>query len=443
MHKIQTSSLGPKACALASPPSLQGLGMRMPVLVAGLLILVSIGRVQELFPALIPLRLGLVALVLNALVLLASLDLKDLAFKMRILPQAKLLLMILGLALFTVPFSVWPGASWKFIFDIYFPNVFAFFVFLLAMKDERDIRGIALVGLFSAFLLSVLGLLGYAGGRLQVSSTYDPNDIAFIMNCFIPLAFYLSRTGGKMFMACCYLLIWMMIVVVISTASRGGFLALVFIFVVILLKERRNKLKILVLSVFVGFIALSFAGPEYWQRMGTIVDESDYNYQAGAGRIEIWKRGLGMIIDNPLIGAGIGQYHVAEGLLHEGQSGWKWSTAHNSYLQIGVELALPGLIAYLIMLAKSIVVARKLQLTSGPFGSVPFLLATASGLEVGFYGYCVSSIFLSQAYSSVLLYFLALIIALYAVSLRMQAPEDQDLVADKTRPKLLLRKPYA
>ncbi|MDZ4165685.1 MAG: O-antigen ligase family protein, partial [Smithellaceae bacterium] len=357
----------------------------------------------------------------------------------------KLVLIILVLAVFTLPFSVWPAESLNFILNTFVRIVFVFFVFLHVMKDERDIKGVVWAGLLAVFLLGAMGLLGYAGGRLQVSSTYDANDLAFVTVCFIPLAYYLSKTGDKLNRIVCYMLLGLMIVVVISTASRGGFISLASVFAVILLKERRNKLKILFLSAFIGFLAMSFAGPDYWQRMGTIFDENDYNYEAGAGRIELWKRGLGMIIDNPLIGAGIGQYNVAEGLLHQGQSGWKWSTAHNSYLQIGVELALPGLIVYLLMLAKSIVVARKLQITSGPFGSTPFLLATASGIEVGFYGYCVSSIFLSQAYSPVLFYFLALITALYAVSLtlRMQTPEDQELIADKTRPKLSLRKPYA
>ena len=444
-HNITTQA-APRVSQLsapAAPYTRQSPGVRMPVLAAGLLILVFVGRVQELFPVLAPLRLGLVALVVNALVLLATLDLTDFRFKMRILPQPRLLFVILVLALLTVPFSVWPGGSWGFISNSYLKNIFAFFVLLLVMKDERDIRGIVFAGLLSVFLIGTLGMLGHAGGRLQISSTYDPNDIAYLMNCFIPLAFYLSRSGGKIRMACCYLMMALMIVVVISTASRGGFVGLASIFVIILLKERQKKLKILVLSIFVVFTALSFAGPEYWQRMGTIVDESDYNYQAGGGRIELWKRGLGMIIDNPLIGAGMGQYQVAEGLLHKGQGGWKWSTAHNSYLQIGVELGLPGLIVYLMMLAKSIVVARKLQITPSPFDGSPFLQSTVSGLEVGFYGYCISSIFLSQAYSSVLFYFLALITALCALSLRMQAPEDHELVAGKSRPKLSLRKPYA
>jgi len=405
--------------------------MRMPLLAAGLLILVYIGRVQELFPVLIPLRLGLIALVLNALILLFTQDLRDLGFKMRILPHSKLVLVILGLAVFTVPFSVWPGNSLEFILESLIRSIFAFFVLLHVMKAEQDIKWIVWAGLFSAFLLASTGLFGHTGGRLQASSTYDPNDLAYIMNCFIPFAYYLSKTGGKLNRIACYILLGLMIVVVISTASRGGFIGLAFVFAIILFKDKQHKLKILVLSAFVGLIAVSSAGPEYWHRMGTIFDESDYNYEAGTGRIELWKRGIGMIIDNPLIGAGIGQYRVAEGLQHQGKSGWKWSTAHNSYLQIGVDLALPGLIVYLMMLAKSIVVARKLQLTSGPFGSTPFLLATASGLEVGFYGYCVCSIFLSQAYSSVLFYFLALITALYAVSLRMQAPVDQEPATKK------------
>jgi O-antigen ligase len=415
----------------------------MPVLAAGLLVLVSIGRVQELFPALVPLRLGLVALVLNALVLLATLDLRELGFKVRILPQSKHVLAILIMALFTVPFSVWPGGSLGFILNSFVRSVFAFFVLLHVMKDERDIKGVVWAGLLAVFLLGAIGMIGHAVGRLQVSSSYDANDLAYVMVCFIPLSYYLSKTGGRLRRLCCYALVGMLIVVVIGTASRGGFIGLAFILIFILLKERRNKLKLFVLSAFIGLLAMSFAGPDYWQRMETIFDESDYNYEAGAGRIELWKRGVGMMVDNPLIGAGMGQYQVAEGLLHQGQSGWKWSTAHNSYLQIGVELALPGLIVYLLMIVKSIVVVRKLQISPGPFDSTPFLAATASGLEVGAYGYCVCSIFLSQAYSPILFYFLALVTALYAVSLKMQAPKDQESVVVKSRSNAHLRRPHA
>lgn len=421
MHR---TSLSPRVAPQGEPGSATlraGSGLSLPVLVAGLLVMVLIGRFQELFPFLVPLRLGLVAMVLNALVLVSTLDLRGLGFKMRVLPQPKLVLVILGLAVVTVPFSVWPGGSLEFLTNTFMRGVFFFFVLLHVMRDERDIRGIVWAGLISVFLLGLLGVLGHAGGRMQISTTYDPNDLAYIMNCFIPLAFYVSRSGGKLLKICCFVLMGLMIVAVISTASRGGFIALACVLLVILLKERRHKLKTFVFAAFVGIVATSFAGPEYWARMETIFDENDYNYHAGGGRIELWKRGVGLMVDNPLIGAGIGQYNVAEGLLHEGERGWKWSSAHNSYTQIGVELGFPGLMAFMLLLAKSVFVSRKLQVSPGPFDASPFLAATASGLEVGLYGYCVSSIFLSQAYSSVLLYFLALVTALYAVSLKMHA----------------------
>ncbi len=105
-----------------------------------------------------------------------------------------------------------------------------------------------------------------------------------------------------------------------------------------------------------------------------------------------------------------------------GRKAGRWNTAHNSFLQIGVELGVAGLIIFLSMLARTIRDLRRVQFLymGSPDSPEPYL---ASMLEVSLYGFVVGGFFLSQAYSP-LLY---LIIGLSVVLGRMAAMEQPGL----------------
>ena len=72
--------------------------------------------------------------------------------------------------------------------------------------------------------------------------------------------------------------------------------------------------------------------------------------------MEVWKRGVGYMLRRPVLGVGADNFYVAEGTLSErGRQqqfgrGFKWSAAHNSFVQIGAELGIPGLVAFIAML---------------------------------------------------------------------------------------------
>src|SRR4029077_16062919 len=105
--------------------------------------------------------------------------------------------------------------------------------------------------------------------------------------------------------------------------------------------------RVLVTAV-VAAIVVGTASSQYWEQMGTIVSDTDYNRTEESGRMQIWARGLGYMLENPLFGVGPNNFQTAEGTLSpyaERQQfgvGVRWNAAHNSYIQVGAELGVVG-----------------------------------------------------------------------------------------------------
>src|SRR3989440_588308 len=147
-----------------------------------------------------------------------------------------------------------------------------------------------------------------------------------------------------------------------KTGSRGGFLGLVTVGGYLLLRLRGVSTLQRVATVALLAILLStLASDKYFERMGTMLHLSqDYNWcgKSETGRLAIWRRGLGYMIDHPFLGVGAAAFPVAEGTLApEAQEqrrygrGFKWSAAHNSFVQIGAELGVGGLVLFVALLA--------------------------------------------------------------------------------------------
>jgi O-antigen ligase len=165
----------------------------------------------------------------------------------------------------------------------------------------------------------------------------------------------------------------------------------------------------------VAVVLLATASDQYWQQMGTIASDADYNQTAEAGRLQIWRRGIGYMMDNPVLGLGPGNFQTAEGTLSplaERQQygvGVRWNAPHNSFVQIGAELGFPGLALYIAVIASAFYALRR----AGDLS--PALTASLLGFVVG-------SFFLSLAYSEMLYTLVALAVGLRKVSAAHAAP---------------------
>ena len=133
------------------------------------------------------------------------------------------------------------------------------------------------------------------------------------------------------------------------TVSRGGWMAAAAATSLILIRQRwfvRGAVPISVLAV--GLVIWRSSPQSLLDALG-----HDGVIQGWDGRVEIWSRALYAIRDFPLTGAGIGTFEPIADALYPFfllGPGSGLGHAHNLFLQVAVDLGLPGLVAYLAIL---------------------------------------------------------------------------------------------
>lgn len=273
---------------------------------------------------------------------------------------------ILVLATLSVPLSAQTRVSFDFLSKNFVKTIVLVIVLACSIRDRADVdrllRALVLGGAGYIIVSLVradpsMGRLGGNGGQ----GSYDPNDLGLLTVSTLPICVYFVRRGAPwMDRLVAVVTAALLLIGTVRTGSRGGFLALLTISVYCLvgLSAVRGRTRLLTFAVATALM-LAFGGNEYWERIGTLAAPTqDYNWsgQAESGRVEIWKRGLGYMASNPLLGVGVNAFFVAEGTSEEAvrrrqeHIGFKWSAAHNSYIQIGAELGVLGLIAFLRLL---------------------------------------------------------------------------------------------
>jgi len=366
---------------------------------------VIIGRVPDGFPSL---HLAFIAAGITGVLALLGSN-RGLGSLFR-LPEARALLGLFGLAIVTIPFSFWPGQSVIFVTQVYVILVFLFFVIVHRVRSALAVQTV-FSGVLAAMALLEIGIILWgAGERQYVSGTYDSNDIAFVMVCGFPLGimWFLRGRGPARYIA--GIISALAVITVLRTGSRGGLVSLCVVMALLLVRASSRERTGAAVAVLACVLILGALGSkEYWGRMETIWGGGERPTTASAeydasgvwgARWPVWQAALRLMLEHPVIGVGPGVFEVAEGLSHEGAG--KWSTAHNAFLQIGVELGIPGLALFVFLIYRAVrnchIVMRLAR--REPELSVEAWLARS--VELALYGFIVAAFSLSQAYSSIL-----------------------------------------
>jgi O-antigen ligase len=343
--------------------------------------------------------------------------------------------LILGLLVWvalSVPGALWQGGAFEVLTDDFIKTVVMFLVIAGSIRGPRDVERLAFVYFIGAAVFAVIVMIRFdpgKDGRLAGLYYYDANDFATWVVSALPLALYFIFGQRRLWwrIAAC-LAIGPMTVTFIRSGSRGGFIALIAVGLFFLFRYRSIATGWRVLGIVMGCVLFTAASSDvYWERMRTMLNsEQDYNRTSPQGRIQIWKRGIGYMLANPIVGVGAGNFGSAEGRLsplarlQERGIGVKWMAPHNSYVQIGAELGIPGLlffVGFLVAIYRALGRVERWDRTGtgAQRRLVHALMASLTGFVVG-------AFFLSLAYQVMLYALAALAVGLLKVTVRQGAP---------------------
>jgi O-antigen ligase len=382
-------------------------------------LLTAVGRVHQLFPVLEILRPA--ALTGAVAILLYLLDSHPLRRSRHLFGSTSRYLSAFVLwAVLSVPGSLFEGNSFDLVFNNLIKTAVMFFIIAGAVRGVRDVERLAGAYFLSVAVYAAVVIWRFGGGmdwRLGTLYYYDANDFATLAVTAMPLGLYFLHTARRpsAVLGAALGLAAVMIAFVWS-GSRGGFIAFVSVAAFLVLRYRGISFRWRVCTIALTMLMLgAVASEQYWNQMRLILSDADYNRTEETGRLRIWSRGIGYMLEYPVLGVGPNNFPVAEGTLSphaERQQlgiGVRWNAAHNTFIQVGAELGIPGLLLFAAMIATALGALRRSRGMTGDGGASHLRLALMASLI----GFVVGSVFLSLAYSEMLYTLLALAVAFH------------------------------
>jgi hypothetical protein len=326
-------------------------------------------------------------------------------------------------AMLSVPLSYWPGGSWSLLLDLYFKTLVVFWLLSETARTRVRLRRAAWGLALMSVPLAATGLQNYRSGSFvregsqavnritgyEAPLTANPNDLALVLNLIWPLVVALFLLSRRPLIRTVLLgIIVLDIVAVIVTFSRAGFLTMIAIVVLYLARLlRRPGRGWAVALAGLAILGLPLLPAGYLGHLGTITDiDADPTGSAQLRRDDM-KTAVRYVLAHPIVGAGPGQDILA---LNE-MRGPRWTSVHNVYLQHAVDLGLPGLLLFLLLLARCLGNARAVRRQAERKPEARDLFYLAEGLEMSLAGFAVAGLFYPVAYHVYFYYFGGLAVA--------------------------------
>jgi putative inorganic carbon (HCO3(-)) transporter len=287
----------------------------------------------------------------------------------------------------------------------------------------------------AALVLCVLGIVwsGVRDGRFALRGGYygDPNYYAMGLLALAPIL-WVSVASKPLWLRLCGLFATAFpVLLALRTASRGGFVALFAMLIVIFfLASVKTRILIASASVLTLVVLLAFMPASLRTRLESAarissVDAANQptveSVSAGA-RQTLLMTSINLTLENPVLGVGPGNFGptIAEVGRLQGYN-WLNLNTHNSYTQVSSETGFPGLLLYLLLIFFSVKSVLTVIRRTSPRGTLPDpeLHRMGAGLLVSLAATCTCMFFLSEGYSSLVLFWFGV-----ASGLRLLLPED-------------------
>lgn len=353
-------------------------------------LLIDLGRPQDTISFIKYLKLG--ALLLVALIYF-SFTLRHLIdFRIK---QLKYINLFILLTSFYIPFAY--NKFWAFSTTQTMLMLLPFLFSLAACLC--NIKRLRVFIFFSILLAAYQGQYAiFHGGHGTGSQFWDENDLSLYLNIWIPFCYFFFLSENKMHTKI-LLIVGLIICLagVVVSFSRGGFVGLISMLFVVWLVSPRKILNLSIVTIIL-IIGLQFVSDEYKSEMGTVTDTQD---NTANERIESWRAGWRMFLDNPLgVGGNNFQFQFPK---YQGDSFHRsmyGRVAHSLWFTLIPELGIFGIILYFSLLffnIKTILNMRKMAFVL-PEVEKKFIHSLSYSLLACFAGYFASGTFLSVLY---------------------------------------------
>jgi O-antigen ligase len=270
-------------------------------------------------------------------------------------------------------------------------------VWLIWQLAERENEQFALMQSFvlGCYVGAIDTFVGLFTGRVidvfrATATNANPNQLGILLALAMPLALYLSIRGRGSMVWVNRLYVPVALVAVFLTASRGALLtastSLLLVPWSFQRLTRKQKSVLLALAGLTVCAALILVPSGSWQRLSTL--QREMNGGTFSHRTDIWKAGVEVYQEHPVIGIGAGAYPTAIQPIYGTAI-----IAHNTSLSILVETGAIGLLIFVSLMLTLLNSARRLPPLSRKVWVI-ILLAWSVGVSGGTWEYRKATWFL-------------------------------------------------
>jgi O-antigen ligase len=379
-------------------------------------------RPEDWIPGLKYLPLAKITSVCALMALLLSIGRAKRSFRNLPREGCYLIALVCFLVLTSFFSPVWKGGAFANSLDFAKVAV-AWVLTFLVITNFKRLRQIIFIQTASVAVIAIISVVkGRNAPRLEgvLGGIYDnSNDLAFAIVLCLPfcLAFLLQGRGPVR------ILMWLLAMLIMAmalflTASRSGFIELTMTaFVCLWHFGVKGKRPLLIAATFaVGGVLLLGVGGKLKNRFFAISGESNSQLEQTAygsyqERRQLMITSIQAMARYPIFGIGIHNFVTYSGI---------WKEVHNSFLQIGAEGGIPGLVLYLLVFRCAFANLRRLRRLDLDVEIRLFVVALHSSLV----GFITGAFFAPEAYH----YFPYFAVAETSVIWAMVREKDPEIV---------------
>lgn len=337
-------------------------------------------------------------------------------------PQTTLIFLFIALLAVHVPFAVNNYLAFTTVRDMSIMLPFMLSLIICVNTVERLKKLIFL----AVCLMVYVSAYAFMNKGVGMGSFFqDENDVTLYINMWLPFCYFLFFIETERLKKWLYLAgLIIGILAVILSFSRGGFVGLVCVGFMCWLRSSKKLLSLFIIFILAA-VVLIYAGDAYWARIGTA---RDTDQGTAAIRIESWKAGLLMFLDNPL-GVGGNNYQVrfSEYQSDFFQRGMWGRVAHSLWFTLIPETGIIGIVLFFMLMKhnlRDIAVLKKIS-RSLKNSERNYFYALSGAFAASLVGFFSSGTFISVLYYPHYWYLTAMIVAAAKVARKVRTAEEE------------------